>query len=34
MRERAHALGGTLSAAPTSPRGFRVRAQLPLGTGE
>ncbi|MCU1426302.1 MAG: two component system sensor kinase [Actinomycetia bacterium] len=34
MRERAHALGGTLSATPTSPRGFRVRAQLPIGNGE
>jgi signal transduction histidine kinase len=31
MRERATALGGTLSAAPRAGGGFRVRAWFPLG---
>ena len=31
MRERATALGGTLSAAPKAGGGFRVRAWFPLG---
>jgi signal transduction histidine kinase len=30
MRERAEALGGTLSAGPAAKRGFEVRAVLPL----
>jgi signal transduction histidine kinase len=30
MRERVHALGGELEAAPRSDRGFRVRARLPV----
>ncbi|HWE13586.1 MAG TPA: sensor histidine kinase [Solirubrobacteraceae bacterium] len=30
MRERAHALGGTLHAGPRSGAGFEVRASLPL----
>jgi signal transduction histidine kinase len=30
MTERAHALGGTLEAAPRPDGGFRVRARLPL----
>jgi signal transduction histidine kinase len=30
MRERVHALGGELQAAPRSDRGFRVRAHLPV----
>ena len=30
MAERAHALGGTLDAAPRTGGGFRVRARLPL----
>lgn len=30
MRERAHALGGTLETGPGPERGFRVRARLPL----
>jgi signal transduction histidine kinase len=33
MRERAGALGGTLSAAPRAGGGFRVRAWFPLGGG-
>jgi signal transduction histidine kinase len=33
MRERAHALGGTLDAGPATERGFRVAARLPAGTG-
>jgi signal transduction histidine kinase len=33
MRERAAALGGTLTAGPTAA-GFAVRARLPLGGGE
>ena len=32
MRERAAALGGTLRAAPRSPRGWRVHAVLPPAT--
>ncbi|HEV8555694.1 MAG TPA: sensor histidine kinase [Actinophytocola sp.] len=31
MRERAEALGGTLSAGPRAEGGFQVRARLPLG---
>jgi signal transduction histidine kinase len=31
MRERAEALGGTLSAGPRAAGGFQVRARLPLG---
>ena len=31
MRERLHAFGGTLEAAPLRENGFRVRAELPLG---
>lgn len=31
MRERLHAFGGTLDAAPLREKGFRVRAELPLG---
>lgn len=31
MRERVELCGGSLEAAPTAPRGFRVRATLPLG---
>ena len=31
MRERAHALGGTLEAGSRPGRGFRVRATFPLG---
>jgi signal transduction histidine kinase len=34
MRERATALGGSMEAGPLPDRGFRVRAQLPAGTGE
>ncbi len=30
MRERAHALGGTLEAGPRPEGGFRVRARLPV----
>jgi signal transduction histidine kinase len=30
MRERAHALGGSLEAGPRPGRGFRVRARFPL----
>jgi signal transduction histidine kinase len=30
MRERVALLGGTLEAAPRSPRGFRVKAWLPV----
>jgi signal transduction histidine kinase len=30
MRERAHALGGTLEAGPRPGRGFRVRARFPV----
>jgi signal transduction histidine kinase len=30
MRERATALGGELEAGPQGPRGFRVRARLPI----
>lgn len=30
MTERAHSLGGTLSAGPRSPHGFQVHARLPL----
>jgi signal transduction histidine kinase len=33
MRERATALGGTLTAAPRAGGGFRVRAWFPLGEG-
>jgi signal transduction histidine kinase len=32
MRERATALGGRLEAGPRPGRGFRVRAELPLGS--
>src|SRR5262249_20839430 len=32
LRERASALGGTLEAGPTSPRGFRVCMRLPTGS--
>ncbi|WP_114560597.1 sensor histidine kinase [Desertihabitans aurantiacus] len=32
MRERVEALGGTLEHGPQPPRGYRLRAQLPLGT--
>jgi signal transduction histidine kinase len=32
MRDRVHALGGTFAAGPRPGRGFRVRAQLPLGS--
>ncbi len=32
MRERAAALGGTLYAAPVDEGGWRVRAQLPVGS--
>lgn len=31
MRERAARLGGTVSAGPHGPRGWRVRATIPLG---
>jgi signal transduction histidine kinase len=31
MAERAALLGGTLQAGPHEPRGFRVRAELPIG---
>ncbi|MFE0676384.1 sensor histidine kinase [Streptomyces sp. NPDC058867] len=31
MRERVHALGGTLHAGPRAEGGFSVRARLPLG---
>jgi len=31
MAERAALLGGTLEAGPREPRGFRVRATLPIG---
>jgi len=31
MRERVAVYGGTLSAGPVSPRGFRVRANIPIG---
>jgi signal transduction histidine kinase len=34
MRERAHALGGELEAGPRQDGGFRVRARLPVATGE
>ncbi len=34
MRERAHALGGELEAGPRANGGFRVRAHLPVATGE
>ncbi len=34
MKERAASLGGTLQAAPRTPRGFRVRAWLPTPTRE
>jgi signal transduction histidine kinase len=34
MRERAHALGGELEAGPRNDGGFRVRARLPVATGE
>ncbi|MGP0101012.1 MAG: sensor histidine kinase [Solirubrobacteraceae bacterium] len=33
MRERAHALGGELQAAPRADGGFRVHARLPVTTG-
>ncbi|HVM67343.1 MAG TPA: sensor histidine kinase, partial [Acidimicrobiales bacterium] len=33
MRERATALGGTLSASPRTDRGFAVEARLPIGRG-
>ncbi len=33
MRERVVALGGTFDAGPLPQRGFRVRAELPWGTG-
>lgn len=32
VRERVHALGGSVEAGPTGSGGFRVRAVLPLGT--
>ncbi|HEY0811970.1 MAG TPA: histidine kinase [Pseudonocardia sp.] len=32
MRERAHALGGTLDAGPATGHGFRIAARLPVGT--
>lgn len=32
MRERAHALGGTLHAGPAVGHGFRVAARIPVGT--
>jgi len=32
MRERARLLGGTLDAGPSPDGGFRVRADLPLGS--
>jgi signal transduction histidine kinase len=32
MRERAHALGGTLDAGPATGHGFRVAARIPVGT--
>lgn len=31
LRERAHSVGGTLEAHPTSDRGFLISASLPLG---
>lgn len=31
MRERVRALGGTLTAGPHTPHGWRVRATIPLG---
>ncbi|MEU8897706.1 histidine kinase [Nocardia sp. NPDC048505] len=34
MRERAHALGGALTAGPRPSGGFRVAARLPIGTGD
>jgi signal transduction histidine kinase len=32
MRERAEALGGSLSAGPSTDGGFRVIASLPVGS--
>jgi signal transduction histidine kinase len=32
MRERAEALGGTLSAGPSTEGGFLVTANLPAGS--
>ena len=32
MRERVELCGGSLEAGPTPPRGFHVRATLPLGS--
>ena len=34
MRERAHALGGTLEAGPRPGKGFRVRARFPVRDDE
>jgi signal transduction histidine kinase len=34
MEERVHALGGTLTVGPLESRGWRVRAELPLGRPE
>jgi signal transduction histidine kinase len=34
MRERVHALGGQLEVGAPGPRGFRVRARIPIGGGQ
>ncbi|MFC4121943.1 sensor histidine kinase [Nonomuraea zeae] len=34
MRERAELLGGTLTAGPRAPHGWRVTARFPLGSGQ